>query len=132
MRVSRDPADRGSDVAIPAPTADWRQLSGRNHDDARVARSWRCVAPICPRCAPSSISPPRPPSPRPPRSRWSPRRCTTPPRSTARIRRGPAVARFEADAAMLAEPALDVEVALVRALLRLIELLALQGTLYGQ
>ena len=42
------------------------------------------------------------------------------------------MARFEADAAMLAEPALDVEVALVRALLRLIELLALQGTLYGQ
>ncbi len=39
--------------------------------------------------------------------------------------------RFEADAAALAEPALDVEVALGRELLRLMQTGAPQGTLYG-
>jgi Ca-activated chloride channel family protein len=44
----------------------------------------------------------------------------------------PAVARFEADATALAAPDLPVEVDLAQDLLRLIELRAPQGTLYGQ
>lgn len=44
----------------------------------------------------------------------------------------PAVARFEDDAEALAEPDLPVEVDLAQDLLRLIELRAPQGTLYGQ
>ncbi|MBK9035658.1 MAG: VWA domain-containing protein [Myxococcales bacterium] len=44
----------------------------------------------------------------------------------------PALARFEADAAALAAPDLPVEVDLAQDLLRLIELGAPQGTLYGQ
>lgn len=52
-----------------------------------------------------------------------------PPAAEAILR--PAVARFEADAAALAEPDLDVEVDLAQDLLRLMELRAPQGTLYG-